>query len=451
MRYLGRDAAPFLPDLIAAVDAAAGADECDEELESRASDAALVLAAIGPDAKRAVPSLRVALRAGALFHDGAELALAAIGPAAVAAVPELSDGLWSPFLPRSASASAALAAVDPGGGVVLPHLRALAAGTKLRGAIATTIGRLRAASEGTLLASWIDEGTGELEACAALAEIGPAARAVLPAVERLFEKVGLEDERPVLALMSLAPERIPELGVAVLDHRPTPQDSPMLFHARRPPCASWATIRNLGERARPLLPAILARLDDPEWSLRALRLAANIDRDGDSWLPTAIAWIEGEDPERADWALRLVSGSRRTRALRDLLVTHLATNPDVVARALAEFDTLPAELTPELVAIGALPALARVPPIARAHLDALLRLVARDPDHGLPVLANLDDEGRAALRTLVDACADPDAPPTPAAIDAALARLGLTRAQARARLGDGLPDARCARALSWLG
>jgi HEAT repeat protein len=173
---IGPAAKPALDDMITAL--------ADAEAEYRA-EAALAIAAIGPDAAAAVPALRKNLAdesAAPAVRYAAAFALGRIGPAAIEAEALLRS----------------LASAEDETMATVAVWAALKVKPEDKSLFEAAVPRLRRALRG-------DREVARLEAAAALGDIGPAAEAALPILELVSEE---DDSRAVRAAAAQALAKI---------------------------------------------------------------------------------------------------------------------------------------------------------------------------------------------------------------------------------------------------
>jgi HEAT repeat protein len=226
------------------------------------------LGEVGPEAKVAVPKLIEVLRSRdrERFRWQAAWALGKIGPEARSAVPALAAALDADRSHVWAESIFALERIGPDARAALPRLRALLTG-ETSGYVALAVARLgdRREAVAAMLFEvihsdnrWHREG-----ALKALAEIGPAASSVLPALKkRLRDEKGLADLWVAYAICKIG--RRVRTGETVLDQRYEAIE--VLTALVREPdqrfglCGVTEVVRELGPDAAPLAPALVAVL-----------------------------------------------------------------------------------------------------------------------------------------------------------------------------------------------
>ena len=358
------------------------------------AQAAWALSYFGPEAKKTVPDLVDYLRmAGDVRHEpGTVRALGRIGPAAAPAIPILIPG----YLAEGCNLAKMGTFLEGNGGMP---------GIALAGIGAPAVPAL------------IDVLTGpntEMRACAALtlSEIGPAAKAAVPALvralraeERLLDNAEADALRryAIIALGRIGPDAksaVPALN-ALLDRELASKDTlypdewPMVEALDRigaPPVAKLVEaflreagssrgyeLAKLGPRARAAIPALRKALTDP-------RLQVRID---------AAEALTSIDPPA----------------------------PDAVRVLIAVLDPYPEEAYEVPEALG------RLGPAARAALPVLIGLLDKGTarEDVIEALVRIDPEGRVCIPALIKALGDKES----SGVDAAARALGLLGPRAR--------------------
>jgi HEAT repeat protein len=226
------------------------------------------LGEVGPEAKAAVPKLIEILRSRdrMKFRWRAAAALGKIGPEARSAVPTLVAALNADRYSVRVEAVLALGRIGPDARAALPRLRALLAEER-SAYLALAVARVGDPREAA--AVMLDEAINSPkrshreDALRALAEIGPAASSVLPALKkRLRDEDGGADRWVACAICKIG-RRI-KRGETVLDERHEAIE--VLTELAREPDRRFGlygtteVVRELGPDAAPLVPALVAVL-----------------------------------------------------------------------------------------------------------------------------------------------------------------------------------------------
>jgi HEAT repeat protein len=228
------------------------------------------LGEVGPEAKAAVPKLIEILRSRdrAKFRWRAAEALGKIGPEARSAVPALIAALDTDRYSVRAESVRALGRIGPDARAALPRLRALLAEER-SAFLALAVARVGDPREAA--AVMLDEAINASkrvhreDALRALAEMGPAASSVLPALrKRLRDENGLADRWVACAICKIG--RRVKTGETVLDERHEAIEA--LTALVREPDRRFGlygvteVVLELGPDAAPLVPALIAVLKD---------------------------------------------------------------------------------------------------------------------------------------------------------------------------------------------
>ena len=373
---LGADAKDATPALVAAL------ENSNNDVSWRAARA---LGAIGAGASAAVEPLRKTLQStDAKLRAYSAFALGRIGPDAIAAIDGLIETAFDsdPLVRRSSIR--ALQRLDPPFEKTIPLvMRILDTGDM--SVIMPALNSLAQEGERAVprLIRALSRKQARYWACLALSEIGPAAAAAVPELQ----KVLTDEQDPDTRLQALV--AIGEMGDAANAAVPTILG---LLEKEEFSNVRYAAVFALG------------KIGGTDASRTALR--ASLDSD-DEFLRTVSAWAlarsNADDKELVGRAVRMLVGAFKSD---DVNVRRAA------ARAVVEFDIDPSLVAPALVealsdsddtvVANAIDALAQLGPKALAHVDSALNNEELR-HYAVRLIARLGSDGSGAVPALIEA------------------------------------------------